>query len=237
MARAARGGSWPASERAGRQADLRRLLRDAEISTRVTLDALVLILACGRFKTRYEPGCVPNKNPARSAAEEAQVWNVSAESPGDLPIFGYAATAGDVSVPETRATLHMAYGSARVLLSDTVRSRCTVFFGDSLWALRHDEGAPAPLSEPDELCWLADRGLPEERHNIDQGGPDEVVEIQILKGLRVSEIASVRFDFEPPHLVQDALEQQKVSWRVNPMLALPKYSARHFVADRLSAGR
>jgi hypothetical protein len=160
---------------------LRALVSGAEISTRVSLNALARILDDGRFKTSHEPGCLQSKNPPRSPAEEAQVWNVQASSLSELPIFGYAATIADVSVPQTRATLHMAYGSARVVLQAQVRSRCTVFFGDSLWAVRHDEGAPAPLERPDELCWLPERGLPSERLELDEGGPDEVVEVQIIK--------------------------------------------------------
>lgn len=91
------------------------------------------------------------------------------------------------------------------MLASEVRDRCTVFFADSLWAIRHDEGAPAPLDAPDELCWLPERGLPTERLELDEGGPDEVVEIQIIGGLSASEICSVRFDLEPPPSIINAL--------------------------------
>ena len=235
-ARRERGWRWTAGERGRYESHLRSLLSEAEISTRVSLDALALILEDGRFKTRYEPGCLQSPNPPRSATEEARVWNVPAGALGELPIFGYAATVADVAVPETRATLHMAYGSARVLLRSEVGARCTVFFGDSLWAVRHDEGAPAPLGAPDELCWLPERGLPSERHGPDEGGPDEVVEIQIIKGLRVSEISSVRFDFDPPQPVLDALARRGICSCVNPMPTPPEYSRKSFVRDVLSTG-
>jgi hypothetical protein len=235
-ARRERGLGWPARERESYESHLRVLLSEAEISKRVKLDALKLILEDGRFKTSHEPGCLQSKNPSRSAAEEAAVWNVPASALSELPIFGYAATAADVTVPETRATLHMAYGSARVLLRREVRTRSTVLFGDSLWPVRHDEGAPASLDAPDELCWLPDRGVPSERHGLDEGAPDEVVEIQIIKGLRLSEVSAVRFDFDPPQPIVDALSERRIGWCVNPMPALPEHSQRSFVRDVLSAG-
>ncbi len=231
-----RGWGWPSAERGRYESHLRALLRDAEISTRVSLDALALILEDGRFKTRYEAGSLLSRNPPRSAAEESRVWNVPADALGELPIFGYAATLADVAAPETRATLHMAYGSARVLLRSEVMARCTVFFGDSLWAVRHDEGAPAPLDAPDELCWLPDRGMPTGRHELDEGGPDEVVEVQITKGLRVNEISSVRFDFEPPQPILDALAARRIGSCVDLMPTLPEHSTKSFVPDVLSAG-
>jgi hypothetical protein len=232
-ARAKRGWEWSAAEREPYEAHLRALVQGAEISKRVRLEAFARILDDGRFKTPYEPRCLPSGNPVRSAVRDAQVWNVSAEAFGELPTFGYLATTADVAVPETRAYMHNAYGSVRVMLAGEVKARCTVFFADSLWAISHDEGAPAPLDAPDELCWLPDRCLPPERLTIDEGGPDEVAEIQIIGGLSVDEISSVRFDFKPPESIVDALSARAIKWCVNSVPTLPSYS--RLVPDTLSA--
>jgi len=233
-ARAERGWEWSAAEREPYEAHLRALVESAEISKRVRLEAFARILDDGRFKTPYEPGCLPSGNPVRSAVREAQVWNVSADAVGELPTFGYLATIADVAVPETRAYMHNAYGSVRVMLASEVKARCTVFFADSLWAINHDEGAPAPLDAPDELCWLPDRCLPTERLTIDEGGPDEIAEIQITGGLSADDISSVRFDFEPPKSIVDALCARGIEWCVNSMPTLPFYS--RLEPDTLIAG-
>lgn len=125
-------------------AHLRALLAPTVISVRVCLDVLMKILTGGGFKTVYEDG-VESKNPDRSMAEEAGVWDLDPTHPEEFPIFGYAASSSDMSEPATRAHLHTAYGSARLILSDAMRERTTVFFGDSLSWVRRVEGAPAPL--------------------------------------------------------------------------------------------
>jgi hypothetical protein len=234
VSRVERGWEWPATEREHYEAHLRALVQSAEISKRVKLAAFARILEDGRFKTPYEPGCLPSGNPERSAAQEAKVWNVSADAFGELPTFGYLATIADVAVPSTRAYLHNAYGSVRVMLASAVKAKCTVFFADSLWAINHEEGVPAPLDAPDELCWLPDRGLPTGRLTIDEGGADEVVEIQIIGGLSLGEISSVRFDFEPPDSIVNALCARGIKWCLNPMPTLPRYSRLRL--DALSAG-
>lgn len=98
-ARQACGREWPADECERYESHLRTLLGSAEISKRGKLDVLALILEEGRFKTRYEPGCLPSGNPPRCAVEEAQVWNVAPEALVEMPTFGYAATIDDVAAP------------------------------------------------------------------------------------------------------------------------------------------
>lgn len=212
---------------------LRTLLADAELAVRVPLDALAAILRDGRFKTRHEAG-VHSKNPERCPAEESAVWSVHETALSELPIFGYAASIGDVTTPETRATLHQAYGSARVLLARDVGHRTSVFFGDTLIWLRQGAGAPAPLREPDELSWPSDRGAPTERHSLDSCGPDEVVEIQVVGGLRLSDIASIMFDQNPPRSILEALQQNAIDSYVNALPALPRWLSERFIPDALT---
>ena len=207
---------WPEALADRYEAHLRGLLVDAEIGTRVQLEDLESILRDGRFKTRHEPG-VHSKNPQRHPDEEAEVWNVDARHLCEFPIFGYAATTDDVAVPETRRTLHNAYGPARVLFAESVRVRCSVFFGDTLRWLRDGSGAPAPVCAPDELSWPPDLGPPTERASIDVCGPEDVVEIQILGGIEAIEIKRVILDAEPADALARALRRAGLTPEVNPL--------------------
>jgi hypothetical protein len=220
--RAELGSLWPEALAEGYEAHLRGLLVGAEIGTRVRVEVLDSILREGRFKTRHEPG-VHSKNPDRHPDEEAEVWNVDARRAWELPIFGYAATIDDVAVPETRRTLHNAYGAARLLLAESVRVRCSVFFGDTLRWLRDGSGAPAPLCAPDELSWPPDLGVPTGRTSIDVCGPEDVVEIQILGGVEAREIKRVILDAEPADALARALSTAGLTLEVNP---LPTASVR-----------
>ena len=110
-----------------------------------------------------------------------------------------------------------------------------MFFGDSLWAIRHDEGAPALLDDPDELAWLPDRGIPTGRLSVDECVYDEVVETQIIGGIQVSDIASVIFDQEPPTSIMAALEARKIACDVNPLAAMPSWLQSIFIPDQLTS--
>jgi hypothetical protein len=225
---------WPTELREPLQAHLRELVAPALLGTRVPLERLARILADGRFRTSHEPGGQPSKNPPRSPAQEARVWNIAESALADMPIYGYLATLADVTSIEARASLHQAYGSARVLLADEVRSRSTVFFADSRWPLTHEEGAPAPVDESDELAWLPDRGDPRARGSIDVGVFDEVVETQIIGGIHAREIETVIFDCPPPASIKQALCSREIEWDVNPLPEMSAEQQARFVADRLA---
>ncbi len=225
------GRSWPYDLRAESERHLRELLTRAEIGTRVRLDPLASIVRDGRFKTVHEGA--PSRNPTRSIDEEAEVWVLDQGRLAEFPIFGYAASVDDVSEPATRASLHSAYGSARVLLADEVRERTSVFFGDSLSWIRGRTGAPAPLDTPDELAWPLDRGSPMDRATLDEGAADEFVEVQIIGGIAIGAIKRVLFDYEPPAAVAELLDQREIHWTVNAMPALPRYLEQVFQRDTL----
>jgi hypothetical protein len=212
----------PPDERAVVADHLRALLAPTVISVRVYLNVLMEILADGRFKTVYEDGVI-SRNPDRSMAEESEVWELDPSHPEVFPIFGYAASLSDMSEPATRAHLHSAYGSARLILSDAMRERTTVFFGDSLSWVRKIEGAPAPIDSPDEFAWPHDRGSPLERRSADEGSMDEYVELQFLGGISCPMIREVVFDFAPDHRVVQALRCHHIPWHVNLMPAIPEY--------------
>ena len=207
----------------------------AEIASRVKLDALAGILADGRFKTRHEPAGRPSKNPPRSAAEEARIWNVPERALSEMPIYGYLATRADVAAVETRMSLHQAYGSARVVLRPEARSRSTVFFGDSRWPTSHDEGAPTPIDGPYELAWMPDLGAPTDRRSVDEGYFDEVVELQVIGGVHIRDIEVVVFDFDPPPSIIGALRCRKLKWDVNPLPSVSDEQCPGFVADELTS--
>lgn len=225
------GRSWPVADRDEYEAHLRSLLAGAVLSVRVPLAALLSILHDRRFKTRHEGSM--SRNPTRNTDEESAVWCLDPSRPATFPIFGYLATEKDISEPAARASLHSAYGSARVLLSDDLRDRATVFFGDSLAWIRGSTGAPAPLTEPDELTWPFDRGLPTDRVSLDGCAFDEVVELQIIGGITLDEITEVIFDFDPPERVKRALGCAGIDWNVNPMPTLPGWLAERFSPERL----
>ncbi len=212
----------PPDQREVVAAHLRALLAPTVISIRVYLNVLMKILVDGRFKTVYEDGVI-SKNPDRSMAAESQVWEVDPAHPEGFPIFGYAASSSDMSAPATRAHLHSAYGSARLILSDLMRERTTVFFGDSLSWVRMAGGAPATIDSPDELAWPPDRGWPLERRSADDGSMDEYVELQFLGGISRSMIREVIFDFAPDERIAQALRCQGIPWRINPMPEIPEY--------------
>ena len=176
-----------------------------------------------------------SKNPTRSIDEESAVWSLDPSKPETYPIFGYAASINDVTEAAARASLHSAYGSARVFLSPDVRPRTSVFFGDSLSWIRNSTGAPAPLNEADELTWPFDRGVPTERGSLDEGAFDEVVELQIIGGISIGDIEGVIFDFEPPAVVVRALRCAGIDWSVNPMPPFPAWLGELFVRDRLGS--
>ncbi len=229
-----RGWCWPAEVRECFEGHLRALVERAEIGSRVKLDALAGILADGRFKTRHEATGRPSKNPPRSSAEEARIWNVHERALSGMPIYGYLATRADVTAVETRMSLHRAYGSARVVLRPEARSCSTVFFGDSRWPTSHDEGAPAPIDGPYELAWMPDLGPPTDRRSVDEGYFDEVVELQIIGGVHISDIEVVVFDLDPPCSITDALRCRELKWDVNPLPSMSDEQRARFVADELS---
>jgi hypothetical protein len=225
---------WPGELREPCEAHMRALIAPALLGVRVPLDGLGWILIDGRFQTRYELGEQASKNPPRTPAQEAQVWAVCESALGEMPVYGYLATRADAASLLTRASLHQAYGSARVLLTDAVRPRATVFFGDSRWAITHEEGAPAPLDRPDELSWLPDRGDPRARASVDDGVFDEVIEAQVIGGIHASEIEQAIFDYPPPALMEQALCSRHIDWAVNPMPDTARLPAP-FVRDQLTA--
>lgn len=221
---------WPAEVRADWEAHLQALIGKGVLSVRTPVRSLLSILDCGRFLTRAEGGLSDNQE--RSLAEEAGVWTIEVDQPGRFPVFGYLASESDVSEPATRYSLHSAYGGARILLDDGVRERTSVFFGDSLHWIRTRHGAPAPIDAVDELAWPFDRGIPVHRLTLDEGGPDEVVEIQIIDGLSIQEFRAVCFDFDPADVLRDSLDELGIAWRVNPMPEIPAF-VTDFVEDRL----
>ncbi len=179
-------------------------LSDAVLALRVTETALRAVLDGGRFRTREEIG---PPNPQRSADLERSIWTIDSEEPADLPVYGYAATVGDVRDRDggdaTRRTLRETFGSARVILNDSLRDRTTFTMHDSLSLLERRAVAPSLITAPSHLSWPPEGDF--KRKNLDWCGADEFFELQILGGVYVDDIAEVLFDWEPAQVTKEAL--------------------------------
>jgi len=179
-------------------------LSDAVLALRVTETSLREVLGAGRFKAQGETG---SPTPHRSADLERSIWTVDTKDPADLPVYGYAATLGDVRDIDggdaTRRTLRDTFGSARVILNDSLRGRTTFTMHDSRSLLESRAVAPSPITAPSHLSWPPEGDF--KRKNLDWCGANEFFELQILGGVYVDDIAQVLFDWEPAQVTKDAL--------------------------------
>ena len=179
-------------------------LSDAVLALRVTETALRAVLDGGRFKTQDEMGL---PDPRRSADLQRSIWTIDSEDAADLPVYGYAATLGDVRDRDgggaMRKSLQESFGSARVILDDSLRDRTTFTMHDSLSLLETRAVAPSLIAAPSHLSWPP--GGDFKRKNLDWCGANEFFELQMLGGVYVDDIAEVLFDWEPAQVTKDAL--------------------------------
>jgi hypothetical protein len=201
---------------------------------RVPEDVLGTILDDGRLKSSHEAGKLGGEaekyNATRARFEEQAFGYTDAAAVEERPISGYLTDAG------TDNTFAMSYGDARLILSDDVRQRATLTFGDSL---DHGEGRWSsivprpgadvswdtyyyPASDDPLRDWGADNlgayqeGLrasdPLSWQSISDyshaGGQfsDSYLEMQIHGGVRVGDIQEIVFTGHEPP--SDALTQR-----------------------------
>lgn len=184
--------------------ELGQWLSGAVLGRRMTEEGLCSVLADGRFKTQAEIG---SPNPTRPPSLERSVWTIEGDDPADLPIYGYAATIGDLRDPDgglkSLESVRRAYGPVRVIFKNSVRSRTTFTIHDSLWRLKQLGVAPSRVTNPSHLSWPFDGDWNRER--IDRCRADEYCEIQILGRVYVDDIDRVLFDRQPHQQTKEAL--------------------------------
>lgn len=189
------------------RAILREWLADALVGRRMTEHSLRLFLRSGRLKNKAEVG---SPHPQRTPELERNVWTINTTDPADLPIYGYAASEGDVrdrrGADLTRRSLAAAYGPARLIFDPAIRARSTITVGDSLWLLQQHCAAPSPVGNPSHLSWSPDSDF--ERSDIDFCDANQFVEVQILGRVYVEDVTQVVFDDEPRAGTLTALADQ-----------------------------
>jgi hypothetical protein len=178
-------------------------------------DKLRLFLGSGRLLNKAEVG---SPHPRRPPDLERSVWSIDTTDVADLPIYGYAASIGDVRDRRggdlTRESLRRAYGPARLIYKPDLRSRTTITVGDSLFLLRQKRAAPSPYCAPDFVSLPRDGDI-DERTDADHCDADSFIECQTLGGVYVEDIDRIIFD-EQPETETEAALGTSIDWSVSP---------------------
>jgi hypothetical protein len=181
-------------------------LHDVVLGRRMKECSLRLFLASGRLLNQAEVG---SPNPERPPDLERSVWSIDTTDNADLPIYGYAATIGDVrdryGGDMTRRSLSDTYGPGRLIYKPQLRPRSTITVGDSLFLLRQLRAAPSAVIAPSYLSFPPDADL-EERPDADHCDANDFIECQTLGGVYVEDIDRILFDHEPEPETQEALD-------------------------------
>jgi len=220
----------PGSSRDELEQDLARRAREAfapeagrKITIRITPANLARVLESGRMLSAFEAARSRGLNDLEArATHEAIIFGLGPDTdPTTRPVYGYL---DPLTAPTLKDTLEDAlsqYGRVRVVLKDSVRSRTTAMFGDSL-DLRH-AGLPAPIDDPDWRAFTPSNpgGLLTNLLSKMERDPESegaratyYIEAQVHGGVTVHDIEEVVFPAAPAKALREALEQAGIPWRV-----------------------
>ncbi len=207
-----------ATEVRGKMVDeMRDQLSDAPIMVRRQRESSLRdILERGRMRTQFETGTSSGSlAPDLRARFEQMSWGYPTDlDPALRPVYGYLA-AGPDSVSDAVGQ----YGSIRIRLKESVRSRTSFTVADSLGGWK--AVAPSPITSP---TWESFNITPFEGWRApgplgrDYGSKEfrreNYVEAQIHGGVAVDDIEEVIFGGQPEATTIAALERAGISWRI-----------------------
>lgn len=215
-----------AALKAEQTADLKSMLGPgSHVFIATTPETLGHVLDAGRFRSQFETASSSAYlSPAERAKAEHLLFGLSPDTnavASQRPIYGY------VSPDEAGVKGGMVtnYGTAFVRLSDDVRGRTTVTYGDSLTMALFRSGYPSPMNNP---TWQSVDNFPDGNfrppssvawRTSGMGGPTgrNYVEAQIHGGLSADKIASVTFLYPPDESIVARLRSRNIPFSVkNP---------------------
>jgi hypothetical protein len=192
------------------EAQMREQLAGAKVVVRRANESTLRdILDRGRMRTQFETKTSGGDYaPTKRAKFEESIWGYSRKlDPQRRPIYGYLSPGGDESVWPVGQ-----YGGIRIVLKDSVRSRTSIVFGDSL-------GARVPTSDLDSPRWWSYRTFtytdPTKAANYWSGDFQKnarYIETQIHGGVTVGDIDEVIFEFQPSADMIAALARAGIRW-------------------------
>lgn len=217
------------------KADLAKRTKDAfagkKVAVRVSSKTVEHILGAGRIKSQFETNKSSGKKDIdMRASVETTLFGID-DSPWQnaekRPIYGYVALDGirpagigsaELGDPSTDQLTQ--YGNVQVVLKDSVRSRTTAMFGDSLNEMR--EGTPSPIDDPDYKSFTAGRGVMTSKSldGLDRSGETSAfragsyAEAQIHGGVSADDIEEIVFPTTPNAALKKQLEDAGISYRV-----------------------
>jgi hypothetical protein len=212
----------PTAELLDRQsARWRRLLSSAQLVVRVHQENLPQIVADGRLRSQHETGTSAARLDAAYRRDvEARLFGQTSHD----PIYGYVL--GTVGAGKSNAPVRR-YGSALLVLKDSVRPRASVLAYDSLggysqWTQDGDpmHGCPELIDQVTHRSLV--RPLPEgdSLHETTRGFPRPFpfgyCEAQIHGGLAVDDIACVVFEKAPSPELAALLAVRGIACSVQP---------------------
>jgi uncharacterized protein len=206
---------------------LRELYRQADVCVRITAGDFEEIIASGGLKSAHDvDGMCRTLNRWERMAQEPHVFT-------EPPIYGYLSS-GDESAREEGETCLGRFGSVRLDLKRSVRSRATTTLG---YAQIEQDGlmglftVPAPVDNPDALSCLPHveplrwtTVVP-----LDEPTGDSFIEAQIYGRVPLNEIAAVTLLGEDDHGVRELAESAGLPVRHVP-LSESEPAIRHWIA-------
>lgn len=194
-----------------------------KIAIRVTPANLGRILESGRMLSAFEAARSRGHNDLEARATlEAIIFGLGPDTdPTTRPVYGYLDPLTAPTLVDTLEDALSQYGRVRVVLKDSVRSRTTAMFGDSL-DLRH-AGLPAPIDDPNWRAFtpanpgglLTNLLSKMERDPESEGArATYYIEAQVHGGVSTDDIEEVVFPSTPPPKLRAALEARGIPWRV-----------------------
>jgi len=208
---------------------LNEVVGKADIFVRVPDDVVEKILEEGRFKNQFETGRTRGMFDLELRKQvELNVMGVSGlTSAKDRPIYGYLSSTSP-HVPEAIGARHAQmsthqntglFGNTVIKMKEVVRKRTTFTFQDSLGDA--NSAVASPINKP------GIRSMNSFMHSSARSGevPDFIkkkdvdlvegyFEVQIHKGLSVSDIEHLSFREKPSEVVESLLKEKGIPWDV-----------------------
>lgn len=169
------------------QATLQKTADAGVMKTRRSATSLGKILDDGRFKTQFETKKSAGIfDPSLRAQREKVMFGYADDlAAAERPVYGYLEGAGDASSLATDG-----YGGVIFTLDESVRSRTTVVWNDSL--LAHEK--PSALTHVLPSSWSSRFGsMP-----VVGGKGVPYTELQFHGGLSLNDVTAIKFDYRDP---------------------------------------